>query len=147
MKSFRETVLEESSPKKIWKGGCTGPKISVKGPYADKNSGQTVNCGAIFEYKGNQFEAMSKEFSTHPTNIISLYVDNNLSKVEISGWLKEEDEGDYSKMVFSVANYKNYDDNQSTRRTNKVAAKYKADCELVREAHKAIFKGAWGSKY
>lgn len=152
MKSFKEIAIEESSPKKIWKGGCSGPKIVVKGftPQSSKvpaNTGQTANCGAIFEYKGNQFEAMSKEYSTHPTNIISLYVDNNLSKVEISGWLKEEDEGDYSKMVFGVANYKTYGDNQSTRFTNKVAAKWKADCELVRAAHKAIFNGAWGSQY
>jgi hypothetical protein len=145
MKSFKQIAIEESALKKIWKGGCNGPKISVKGPYTDKNSGQTANCGAIFEYKGNQFEAMSKEFSTHPTNIISLYIDNNnLAKVEISGWLNEEDEGDYSKMVFGIANYKSYIDNRSSRYTNKVSAKYKADCELVRKAHEAIFHGNWG---
>ncbi len=144
MKSFREVAIEESAPKKIWKGGCSGPKIAVKGPYADKRSGATANCGAHFEYKGNTFEAMSKEYSTHPTNIISLYVDNNLSKVEISGWLKEEDDGDYTKMIFGIANYKLYGDIQSSRRTNKIAAKYKADCELVRDAHKAIFNGSWG---
>ena len=148
MKSFKEIAIEESAPKKVWKGGCKGPKIVVKGhnPIGNtpKNTGATANCGAHFEYKGNTFEVMSKEFSTHPTNIVSLYVDNNLSKVEISGWLKEEDEGDYDKMVFGVANYKLYSDIQSSRFSNKVAAKWKADCELVRDAHKAIFNGVWG---
>jgi hypothetical protein len=47
-------------------------------------------------------------------------------------------------MVFGTAKYKSYHDYQSSRYTNKVAAKYKADCELVRKAHEAIFNGNWG---
>ena len=149
MKSFKEMMLEnfesidESAPRMIWKGGCGGPRLAVKGPYADMKSGEPVNCGAQFEYKGNTFEVMSKKYSSHLINIVSLYVDNNLSKVVISGWLNEEDAGNYSKMSFSATSYKSYHAIDRPRTYSKFPNKWKAEAELVRDAHKAIFKGKW----
>lgn len=44
MKSFKEIAIEESSPKKIWKGGCSGPKIAVKG-FTPQSSKVPANTG------------------------------------------------------------------------------------------------------
>jgi len=151
MKSFKEIAIEESAPKKVYKGGCKGPKIPLGNVYNPKEAlggkGTTANCGAHFEYKGFTFEVMGKEYSSHPTNIISLYIANDGKKVEISGWLNEDDEGDYSKMVFGIAHYSDFNAIQSSKRSNKLAGKWSPFKELVRDAHKAIFNGAWGSQY
>ena len=148
MKSFKEIAINESAPKMVWKGGCSAPKIELGNIFNPKRpggrKGSCANCGAHFEYKGFTFEAMSKEYSTHPTNIISLYIDNDDKKAEISGWLKEEDEGDYSKMTFGIAHYSDHSAIQSSKYSNKIAKKWDPFVELVREAHKAIFNGAWG---
>jgi len=135
LKSFRDIVLQESSAKMVYKGGCEAPLIDGM---------QTANCGAHFVIDGVTYEAMSKAYSGHPTNIISLYLRNADKKVEISVWLKEDD--DYENAQFGLAYYPDYASNHSSKYTQKLNAKWSKYKDQLIAAHKAVFKGKWGEK-
>ncbi len=134
MKSFRD-IVSEGTAKMTYKGGCKAPAIGGM---------STCNCGAHFVVNGITYEAMSEKFSSHPTNIISLYLDNDGRKVEISGWLKEDN--DYENMQFGIAYYSDYSSIQSTKYTQKLSSKWAAYKNQIIEAHKAVFKGKFGKK-
>jgi len=120
--------------KKIFDGGYPAPLI---------NGLQTCNCGAQFKDEKYTFEAMSSEFSIHPTNIISLYLaTDNYKKVEISCWLTKNN--DYDSVVYSIAYYSSYDSTHSHRYTQNISSKYEKYKEIVCAAHKKIFNGNKG---
>jgi len=135
LKSFGGIVLQESTLKMIYKGGCDAPKIDGM---------KCANCGAHFMVNGVTYEAMSKEYSSHPTNIVSLYLKNGDKKVEISVWLKEDD--DYENAQFGLTYYPDFDSNQSSKYTQKLSTKWSKYKEQLIKAHKAIFDGKWGEK-
>ena len=128
LKSFRDIVLQESSAKMVYKGGCEAPLIDGM---------QCANCGAHFVIDGVTYEAMSKAYSSHPTNIISLYLRNVDKKVEISVWLKEDD--DYENAQFGLAYYPDYASNHSSKYTQKINAKWSKYKDQLIAAHKAVF--------
>ena len=134
MKSYKE-FINEAKVDKIWKGGCSGPFIEGMA---------TANCGAQFVIKGSTYEVMGSKYSSHPTNIISLYLDNKGKKVEISGWLLEDD--DYDNMSFGIAFYPDYSSTCSSRYTQKISSKWEGYLAQIKEAHEKLFKGKWGVK-
>lgn len=99
----------------------------------------TVNAGKIVKNGNDEFEAMSKSHSGHGQNIISYYFKDGVKKLELSGWLIEED--NYETMVFGLAYYNDYKSLESYKYTQKIPGKYDKFKDLVREAHKTIFKG------
>jgi len=120
--------------KKIYKGGYNAPSINGLKP---------VNCGAHFVgNNGYTYEVMSEEFSTHPTNIVSLYIKDKGRKIELSIWLKNPN--DYDNAVFGVAFYKTFSDTMSYRFSNYIAKKYSKYKSYLIEAHKEIFNGEVG---
>jgi len=120
MKTFKEYVIES-----INKDGIDGMA--------------TVNGGKYETIGGNTFEVMSKNNSNHAQNIVSLYIRNGAKKLELSGWLIEDD--NYETMSFGLAYYDSLESLQSTKYTQKIVSKYDEQKELVRKAHKEIFKG------
>lgn len=105
----------------------------------DINGMTTANGGKYVTVNGKEFEVMSKSLSSHQDNIISLYIRNGAKKMELSGWLKEDN--DYDNMSFGLAYYDSLSSLQSTKYTQKISSKYDDEKELVRNAHKEIFKG------
>ena len=122
--------------KKIYNGGYQAPLIDGLKP---------VNCGAHIVNNFITYEAMSIEFSGHPTNIISRYIpisNENYEKVEISGWLVEEN--NYETMKFMISYYHQKDSTHRYRSSNIFAPKWKIFFDEIRNAHRATFEGKKG---
>jgi hypothetical protein len=133
MKSFREIALTESKAVMLYKGGCDAPLIDGMQP---------ANCGAQFMINNVVYEAMSSKYSSHPTNIVSLYLKNDFKKVEISIWLLEDD--DYENAQFGIAYYPDFKSNHSSKYTQKLSAKWAKYKNQLIAAHKSIFNGNKG---
>jgi len=119
--------------KQIWKGGSKAPLI---------NGLSTANCGAQFINDEVIYEAMSKEYSSHPTNIISLYLPNENKKVEISIWLLKDN--DYENAQFGIAYYPSYTSVHSSKYTQKISSKWEKYKSQLIETHKTFFNGKSG---
>jgi len=117
----------------IYNGGYNAPLIQGM---------KAVNCGAHVVHNHLTYEAMSIEFSGHPTNIISMYIPiygENYEKVELSGWLKEEN--NYETMKFIINYYHQKLSSHRYRSKDKLANKWKIYCEQIKEVHKELFNG------
>lgn len=101
-----------------------------------------VNCGVQFTDGKYTFEVMSKDFSNHSANIVSIYIKDGKRKVEISCWVKDFE--DYKNVMFGVAHYNSFLESSSYSFTNEVSPRYKKYKEILIEAHREIFKGQVG---
>ena len=115
---------------KIFNGGYPSPLLP--------NGLKCVNTGAHFKINGKYFEAMSSEYSSHPTNIVSLYIQEGSRKIELSCWITKEN--DYKSAKFCTMYYS---EKNSTHKHYSRNGLYKFETykDILINAHSKIFNG------
>ena len=98
------------------------------------NGMTTCNAGVLFKIKHDIYESMSPKYSGHRDNIVSLYINSDGKKVELSAWKIN------NKFKYGIAYYKHLTDLHSIRYTNNIPKKWSESQKMVASAFEIIFK-------